>query len=61
MENPYPAQPDDGTWEGEGGYVARPDHAMFVIDDPMFWGNGKKIVVHPLTYAEIEHSIGREK
>jgi hypothetical protein len=56
MEHPYPEQPDDGTWEGEGGYVAKPNPIMYVIDD--IWSYGQKtIVVHPLTYAMLEHEL----
>jgi hypothetical protein len=58
MENPYPYQPDDGTWEGEGGFVAKPDHKAYVLDD--MFSYGKKVILHPLTYAELEYALEKK-
>ncbi len=65
MENPYPQQPDDGTWEGEGGYVAKPNHVVYkmCMDTPSWYGmhnyrNSKEIILaDPLTVAEINHAL----
>ena len=64
MENPYPQQPDDGTWEGEGGYVAKPNHVVYKMLMPTSSWFGTKntynkevIVAHPLTVAEITHAF----
>ncbi len=64
MENPYPQQPDDGTWEGEGGYVAKPNHVVYKMLMPIGgWfsrtvTSKEVILAHPLTVAEISHALG---
>lgn len=68
LENPYPAQPDDGTWEGEGGYVAKPNHRMYLMEvpkafnftTPYFERSETIMVMHPLTKAEVEYAIDKK-
>lgn len=56
MPHPYPEQPDDGTWEGEGGYVAKPDHQMWrlsgMVNPITGYQERVKLVMHPTTYGE---------
>ncbi len=63
LANPYPEQPDDGTWEGEGGYVARPNHQVWMMAPmPSLYGYTQPIaIVHPLTMGEIEYAVMRDK
>jgi hypothetical protein len=69
MPNPYPEPVDDGTWEGEGGYVAKPNHQMWAME----WGGGAGLygsyisypetvfIMHPLSYAEYQHALDKVK
>ncbi len=62
MPNPYPEQPDDGTWEGEGGYVGNPDHQMYFMAAmplPGWLKDTDKLVMHPLTYGEYMYWFDR--
>jgi hypothetical protein len=58
----YPEQPDDGTWEGEGGYVARRKPTAFVIESPPEfapWARAPErlLVVDAETWAELRLAI----
>lgn len=67
LENPYPQPVDDGSWEDDGGYVAKPSHQMWAME----WGGGAGLygnqisfpetvlIMHPLTLAEYEHALSK--
>jgi hypothetical protein len=59
----YPEQPDDGTWENEGGYVARRNPTAFVIEEPSVPWFPKRanpprlLVLDAETWAELQLKI----
>lgn len=68
MPNPYPDPCDNGSWEDDGGYVAKPNHVVWRFEPAMLsslsslWGipqSKPMLVAHPLTVAEIRHAIGK--
>lgn len=56
----YPEQPDDGTWEGEGGYVARRKPTAIMLEEPLapWFPRGvnppRMLVLDAETAAELE-------
>jgi hypothetical protein len=60
----YPDQPDDGTWENEGGFVARRRPTAFVIEPlPELgrWAPDRVMVMDAETWAELSLEIERRQ
>jgi len=62
LPHPYPDPPDDGTWEGEGGYVSKPNHEVWMMASIpcLSLDFGPLAVVHPLTMSEINYAINKD-
>lgn len=69
MENPYPQPVDDGSWEDDGGFVAKPRHKMYAMEigggmslNRWFKSSTETVLImHPLTLAEYEHVLSKVK
>lgn len=69
MPNPYPDPIDNGQWEDDGGFVAKPHHQMWAME----WGGGSGLygtyisfpeqvfVMHPLTFVEYMYALDQSK
>ena len=64
----YPEQPDDGTWENEGGYVARRKPTAFVMHQPEYlvralghFAPKPVLYLDAESFAELELQIARQR